>query len=195
VKIWISRPSPLLWLSDELAALVVLPDSLTVQQHAILQQLLEAANIVLDEAFPIFPHSENKRIHQRTLRKDDAVTRRLLSRAGVPSSRLEQPVLTLIEEHMLIGERDIREITNDLGAPPNYTWYYTYTRVDEWEDFVELASMPRDGEADTVTENTILVMNAGAHVRSPVNHRLYSLTPSAISGLDIRSRCFRTVKR
>jgi hypothetical protein len=72
---------------------------------------------------------------------------------------------------------------------------YTYTRVDEWEDFVELASMPWDGEADTVTENTILVMNAGAHVRSPVNHRLYSLTPSAISGLDIRSRCFRTVRR
>jgi hypothetical protein len=35
-----------------------------------------------------------------------------------------------------------------------------YARVDEYEDFVELASMPRDGEEDKVTWDTILVTKA-----------------------------------
>ena len=36
--------------------------------------------------------------------------------------------------------------------------------MDGWEQFIADAARPREGEEATVTENAILVMNAGAHV-------------------------------
>ena len=69
----------------------------------------------------------------------------------------------MLEDHMLIGEEDIRAITERLGAPKVYTWYHDFQRVEDWETFVKNASTPRRGEEKTVTEDTVLVMNAGAH--------------------------------
>ena len=65
---------------------------------------------------------------------------------------------------MLIHEKDIRAITEQLGASPDHYWYHDFKRVDGWEQFIADAARPREGEEATVTENAILVMNAGAHV-------------------------------
>ena len=98
------------------------------------------------------------------LRRNDPTTLRLLARAGVPESRLLRPILTMVEDHMLIHEQDIRAITEQLGASPDHYWYHDFKRVDGWEKFIEDAARPREGEEATVIEDTVLVMNGGAHV-------------------------------
>jgi len=98
------------------------------------------------------------------LRPNDPMTLRLLARAGVPESRLLRPIITMVEDHMLIHEQDIRAITEQLGASPDYYWYHDFKRVEGWEKFIEDAARPRKGEEGTVTEDTVLVMNGGAHV-------------------------------
>jgi hypothetical protein len=70
----------------------------------------------------------------------------------------------MVEDHMLIHEQDIRAITEQLGASPDYYWYHDFKRVEGWEQFLEDAARPREGEEGTVTEDTVLVMNGGAHV-------------------------------
>ena len=98
------------------------------------------------------------------LRRNDPTTLRLPARAGVPEPRLLRPIITMVEDHMLIHEQDIRMITEPLGATPDNYWYHDFKRVDGWEKFIEDAARPREGEEGTVTEDTVLVMNGGAHV-------------------------------
>lgn len=74
----------------------------------------------------------------------------------------------MLEDHMLIGEYDIRQITGKLGAPKEYAWDHDFQRVEGWEEYLRNASRLLEGEESTVTEDTILVMNAGAHVRTSV---------------------------
>lgn len=107
---------------------------------------------------------DHKNVQQLLLKPHDPLTRKVLERAGVPESRLERPVVTMLEEHMLIGQRDIRAITEPLGASKDYYWYHNFQRVPGWEKYVADAVEPRPEEEGTVTEDSILVMNAGAHV-------------------------------
>lgn len=107
----------------------------------------------------------HKNVHHAVLKPDDPKSRLVMERANIPASRMKRPLFTMLEEHMLIDERDIRGITERLGASPSYHWYHDFQRVDKWEEFVANASRPREGEEDIVTEDTILLMNAGAHVR------------------------------
>ena len=55
-------------------------------------------------------------------------------------------------------------VAEPLGATPDNYWYHDFKRVDGWENFIEDAARPREGEEGTVTEDTVLVMNGGAHV-------------------------------
>lgn len=131
--------------------------------HA-LGYLLNQGDIQFDARQPHLPMYDHKNVHQLTLKPGVPKTLDLLARSGVPASRLERPVVTMLEDHMLIGESEIRQITERLGASRTYFWYHDFQRVEGWEEFVKNASMPRQGEAETVTEDTVLMMNAGAHV-------------------------------
>lgn len=87
----------------------------------------------------------------------------LQERAGVPDSRMERPFFTLLEDHMGLGEADIRTITN---VNSDYEWPHKFRRVEGWEDHIKWLATPREGEQDSVTEDTLVLMNAGAHVSS-----------------------------
>lgn len=93
------------------------------------------------------------------------MTAYLQDRAGVPASRLQRPIYTKIDNHILIGEKEVREFSVPLGAKENFPWFEIFEYFEGWESFVRDAARPRDGE-ENVREDTILVLNTGAHVRS-----------------------------
>jgi hypothetical protein len=138
-------------------------DSISQQHFHSLGYSLRMADIEFDVDPPYLAKYNHKNVHQHVLKPGAQSTKRILKRAGVPESRLKRPVITMLEDHMLIHEEDIRTITERLGAPKVYTWYHDFQRVEDWETFVKNASTPRRGEEETVTEDTVLVMNAGAH--------------------------------
>lgn len=91
------------------------------------------------------------------------MTAYLQERAGVPDSRLQRPIYTKFDNHILIGEKEVREFTIPLGAKENFPWYDIFEYFEGWESFVRDAATPREGEKG-VSEDTILVLNTGAHV-------------------------------
>ncbi|KAG6856610.1 hypothetical protein H0H87_002565 [Tephrocybe sp. NHM501043] len=156
--------------------LILIGDSITQQHYHALGYLLNQANLDFDRNPAHLPMHDHKNVRQMLLKPHDALTRRVLERAGVPESRLERPVVTMLEEHMLIGQRDIRAITERLGASKDYYWYHDFQRVPEWEKYVADAVRPRLEEEGSVTEDSILLMNAGAHWS---RHELAMLPPRA----------------
>lgn len=92
------------------------------------------------------------------------MTRSLQERAGVPDSRLERPIMTKIDNHILIGEEDVRNITAKYGAQDDFHWYDIFEYLPDWETFVKDLAAPRVGEEDSVTEDTVMIMNSGPHV-------------------------------
>ncbi|KAG6869090.1 hypothetical protein C0993_003410 [Termitomyces sp. T159_Od127] len=149
-------------------------DSITQQHNHALGYLLNQANLDFDRNSPHLPMYDHKNVRQLLLKPHDPITRKVLERAGVPESRLERPVVTMLEEHMLIGQRDIRAITERLGASKDYYWYHNFQRVPGWEKYVADAVEPRPEEEGTVTEDSIVLMNAGAHWS---RHELAMLPP------------------
>ena len=125
---------------------------------------LRAADIRFDHNPSHLPLHSHKGVHMHALRRNDPTSLRLLARASVPESKLLRPIITMVEDRMLIHEKDIRAITEQLGASPDHYWYHDFKRVNGWEQFIEDAARPREGEEATITEDTVLVMNAGAHV-------------------------------
>jgi len=142
--------------------LILIGDSITQQYHHALDYLLGQSDFRFDVDSPELPMYNHKNVHQAVLKPDHPMSLLVMERGNIPASRMKRPLFTLLEEHMLIDERDIRGITEQLGASPTYYWYHEFQRVDGWEEFVANASRPRDGE-EAVTEDTILFMNAGAH--------------------------------
>lgn len=139
-------------------------DSITQQHHHSLNYLLNQADIQFDQNGPTLPLHNHKNVRQLVLKPHDPKSLELFKRAGVPESRRARPVVTMLEDHMLIGEPEIRGITERMGAKKTYFWYHDFQRVEGWEEFVANAARPRPGESESVTEDTILLMNAGAHV-------------------------------
>ncbi|KAG6811493.1 hypothetical protein H0H92_007141 [Tricholoma furcatifolium] len=156
--------------------LILIGDSISQQHNHALGYLLNQANLDFDRNPSHLPMYDHKNVRTMLLKPHDPLTRKVLERAGVPESRLERPVVTMLEEHMLIGQRDIRAITERLGASKEYVWYHDFQRVPGWEQYVADAVKPRPGEEDTVTEDSILLMNAGAHWS---RHELAMLPPRA----------------
>ncbi|KAF5379998.1 hypothetical protein D9615_006258 [Tricholomella constricta] len=171
--------------------LILIGDSITQQHHHALGYLLNQAGLDFDRNPPHLPMHDHKNVKQALLKPQDPLTRKVLARAGVPESRLERPVVTMLEEHMLIGQRDIRAITERLGASKTYHWYHDFQRVPGWEEYVAEAARPRPGEEDSVTEDTILLMNAGAHWS---RHELAMLPPRS-SDKEEQARVKETYKQ
>ncbi|KAE9409504.1 hypothetical protein BT96DRAFT_848115 [Gymnopus androsaceus JB14] len=97
---------------------------------------------------------------QFVLKNTSSMYKILQEKAGVPDSRMERPFFTILEDHMSLDEADIRAITN---MEPDYEWTHKFRRVDGWEDHIKWLSTPREGEEDSVTEDTLVLINAGAH--------------------------------
>ncbi|KXN81230.1 hypothetical protein AN958_05691 [Leucoagaricus sp. SymC.cos] len=136
-------------------------DSITRQQFQWVEYALAQADIRVTEDPSHLPSYSHKRLHQFILRPGDQMTAYLKDRAGVPDSRLRRPIYTKIDNHILIGEKEVREFSIPLGAKPDFPWYDIFEYFEGWESFVKDAARER-GE-DGVTEDTILVLSTGAH--------------------------------
>ncbi|GAV99304.1 protein [Lentinula edodes] len=126
----------------------------------VVRMLKSPGGLVLVGAVNIGTPSGVANVEQFVLSKTSAMTKILQEKSGVPKSRMERPFFTLLEDHMGLGESDIRAITN---AKPNYKWYHKFRRVEGWEDHLKWLAVPREGEEETVTEDTLVILNAGAH--------------------------------
>ncbi|KAG2011264.1 hypothetical protein CC2G_011405 [Coprinopsis cinerea AmutBmut pab1-1] len=145
------------------AGIIFIGDSISAAHEHGFGSLLGNSGIRFMSEVEHLPFSGRPHLRQHILRPGEPMTLKLQRRAGVPDSRLRYPVFTIIEDHMLIHEPEIRRITEKFGASPQYHWYHNFKRVEGWEDYVKAISRPRVGEEDTVTGDTMLVMNAGAH--------------------------------
>jgi hypothetical protein len=143
--------------------LILVGDSITRQHYHSIMRLLAYAGIVYDSDPAHLPLYDHKNVNQHTLSLQAPSTETLITLAGVPRSRLLRPIVTYLEDHLLIGQADIREITYKFGAEEGYHWWYDYQRVEDWEKFVQEASRPRYGEAESVTEDTVVLLNTGPH--------------------------------
>jgi len=140
-----------LWISDSISA---------AHEHTF-NSILEQAGIRFSLEEQYLPFAKVKNLRHHILRPGHPVTLKLQRRAKVPDSRLRYPVFTIIEDHMLLHEPEIRKITNPRKG---YIWYHDWKRVEGWEDYVRQISRPRVGEEDAVTGDTLVVINTGAHV-------------------------------
>lgn len=120
-------------------------------------------NITFDSNPKHLPLAGVANVEQFVLSKNSPMTKILREKAGVPQSRMERPFFTLLEDHMLLHEPDIRAIT---GAKPNYKWFHKYKMVEGWVDHLKWLAIPREEEKESVTEDTLVMINAGAHVCS-----------------------------
>ncbi|KAJ3758080.1 hypothetical protein EV360DRAFT_44724 [Lentinula raphanica] len=140
--------------------LVLVGDSISRQHWHAIYYTFRHLNITFDSNPKHLPLAGVANVEQFVLSKTSAMTKILQEKAGVPQSRMERPFFTLLEDHMGLGETDIRAITN---AKPNYNWYHKFRRVEGWEDHLKWLAMPRKGEEASVTEDTLVMINAGAH--------------------------------
>ncbi|KAJ3711546.1 hypothetical protein F5878DRAFT_247604 [Lentinula raphanica] len=140
--------------------LVLVGDSISRQHWHAIYYTFRHLNITFDSNPKHLPLAGVANVEQFVLSKTSAMTKILQEKAGVPQSRMERPFFTLLEDHMGLGETDIRAITN---AKPNYNWYHKFRRVEGWEDHLKWLAKPRSGEEASVTEDTLVMINAGAH--------------------------------
>ncbi|KAF8994569.1 hypothetical protein BDQ17DRAFT_1366686, partial [Cyathus striatus] len=138
-------------------------DSISRQHYQQLQYALASAGIDVTEDPDHLPQYNHHRLHQYVLKEGDAMTKYLREKAGVPESRLLRPIYTKMDNHILLGEKEVREIVGELGAQEDFPWRDIYEYFDGWEKFLEDMARPRPGERDTVTEDTVVVLNTGAH--------------------------------
>ncbi|KAJ3784034.1 hypothetical protein GGU10DRAFT_395995 [Lentinula aff. detonsa] len=140
--------------------LVLVGDSISRQHWHAIYYTFRHLNITFDSNPKHLPLAGVANVEQFVLSKTSAMTKVLQEKAGVPRSRMERPFFTLLEDHMGLGQSDIRAITN---AKPDYHWYHKFRRVEGWEDHLKWLAMPREGEEASVTEDTLVMINAGAH--------------------------------
>ncbi|KAH6919213.1 hypothetical protein BKA70DRAFT_1249545 [Coprinopsis sp. MPI-PUGE-AT-0042] len=71
-------------------------------------------------------------------------------RSGVPPSRLKRPILTMIEDSLLVNDADLKIISQRLGTGKGENWKTELPRMQSW---------PKD----LVPEDTVLLLNTGIH--------------------------------
>ncbi|TFL06240.1 hypothetical protein BDV98DRAFT_588529 [Pterulicium gracile] len=143
--------------------LILVGDSITRQHYHSIMHLIASAGITYGSDLPTLPMADHKNVNQHTLNPASPSTALLLSLSGVPKSRILRPIVTYLEDHLFIGQADIREITYRFGAEEGYTWWYDFQRVEDWEKFVQDAARPRYGEVESVREDTVVLLNTGPH--------------------------------
>ncbi|TFK44109.1 hypothetical protein BDQ12DRAFT_594552 [Crucibulum laeve] len=142
--------------------IIFVGDSLTEHHYMFLHYLLGRAGIELDMDPPHLLHSENEMIHEWVLRPNHFMTKVLMERAGTPPSRLIRPIFTRINNPLLIGENDARPLLKNVGAR-DFPWIDGMAYMDGWETYIREAATPKPGEKLATSEDTVLLMNAGAH--------------------------------
>ncbi|KAF5389466.1 hypothetical protein D9757_004330 [Collybiopsis confluens] len=140
--------------------LVLIGDSISTQHWHAIYYTFRHLNITFASNPKHLPLAGVPNVEQFVLSKNSPMTKILQEKAGVPQSRMERPFFTLLEEHMGLDENDIRRITN---AKPDYEWKHRFRGVEGWEDHLKWLAMPREGEEESVTEDTLVMYNAGAH--------------------------------
>ena len=174
------------------------PDSVTAGwEHAfgsLLEQGLNAekGGIAFDPVQAYVHGEEVTGIRPHMLRPNHPKTLELQRRAGVPDSRMKRPVFQIIEEHMLAEPSAIRNITESHGAKKGFTWTLNMKRVPGWEGYLANITTPQPGEADSVTDDSLIVLNTGPHVSLLVVHFQVNLQDSCCcrSGLEAHCICF-----
>ncbi|TEB34056.1 hypothetical protein FA13DRAFT_1828178 [Coprinellus micaceus] len=115
-------------------------------------------------------------IRSQILTPGHPVTLELQKRAGVPDSRMKRPVFSIVEEHLLVHEDELRRLVAPYGARADWPWHLqTMKRAERWVDFLAHLSDPYTGFSNAGREpgrkdieegvewDTILVLNTGAH--------------------------------
>lgn len=121
--------------------------------------LLRRTGIVLE----LQDEEERPHIHSYFLNAEDAQAGSLIELAGVPASRTERPVITLIENAFLVSLDELKGIAKRVGATSNYlSWKSPFPQADKWPTWVDAVSTVKKSEASSYAEDTILVMNAGS---------------------------------
>ncbi|TRM65031.1 hypothetical protein BD626DRAFT_582785 [Schizophyllum amplum] len=148
--------------------LIMIGDSLTVQHRDTFSVGLPTAGIhyevnpphLIDLGYPKVDHVEHWVIRNTT-----QAWKTLVERANVPPSRLERPILTIIQYHLTVNETEIREMTE---GPADAQWSHgsgrgAHPRVPGFQELVAKMATPIPEYADTVTKDTVVLMNTGAH--------------------------------
>lgn len=145
------------------------PDSVTAAWDHALFTYLEQGIISNEYGIPFEYFSVEKdgrrpnTIRGYILRPNHPKTLELQKRAGVPDSRMARPMITRIEDHMLISDDDVRNITESYGGTEGWK-LDALTRADGWEEHLQEIVLPKEGEEKTVTKDSIVIVNNGAHV-------------------------------
>ncbi|EAU89966.1 hypothetical protein CC1G_05882 [Coprinopsis cinerea okayama7 len=154
------------------AGIIFMGDSVSAGHEHAFGSYLEQGGIKFQRIPVVINGNQTEGIRPHILHPDDPLTYELQRRAGVPDSRLKYPIFNIIEDHMLLHPPDIRRITENHGAEEGFTWHLKMKRVDGWEDYLADITRPREGEEDSVTADTILVVNTGAHWSRGTLHML-----------------------
>ncbi|KAF5332286.1 hypothetical protein D9611_008082 [Ephemerocybe angulata] len=142
--------------------LVFMGDSLSQGHEHAFGSYLQEGGIKFTMDPPHLPKDSFIRTH--ILQKHHPMTLELQKRAGVPDSRLDYPIFSVVEEHMLVHEEELRYLTGLNGATEGWPWHLrSMKRADDWEAFFRWLTKGRPGEDASVTRDTILVLNTGAH--------------------------------
>ncbi|TRM64463.1 hypothetical protein BD626DRAFT_491897 [Schizophyllum amplum] len=140
--------------------MILMGDSITRQWHVTMSWKLRQAGVIPEIDAPHLPHQDVPHFIRYTIHPNTPVREYLLKQAGVPESRLERPFLTMVENHLSIPHTDIRKITD---TPADYPWDHKHPQVDAWHQYVKEMVAPVAGEEASVTEDSVVVMNTGAH--------------------------------
>ena len=79
---------------------------------------------------------------------------------------MERPLLTVIQYHLSVNETEIRALTE---GPEDAQWSHgsgrgAHPRVPGFQELVVSLAQPIPEHADTVTKDTVVLFNTGAHV-------------------------------
>ncbi|KAF5346505.1 hypothetical protein D9756_010106 [Leucocoprinus leucothites] len=164
-------------------------DSISRQHFQWFEYALARADVHIKEDPEHLPSYSHKRLHQFILKPGDSMTAYLQDRAGVPDSRLQRPIYTKIDNHILVGEKEIREYTVPLGAKQDFPWFDHFQYFEGWEEFVRETARARGEQG--VAEDTILVLNTGAHW----SRGAFYMLPNTGDAFEQQSRVTAALKR
>jgi hypothetical protein len=117
-------------------------------------------------------------IRSQILTPGHPVTLELQKRAGVPDSRMKRPVFSIVEEHLLVHEDELRRLVGmsclskmakvkllnhippsmaaPYGARADWPWHLqTMKRAERWVDFLAHLSDPYTGFSNAGTLHSI----------------------------------------
>ncbi|KAL1746918.1 hypothetical protein HDZ31DRAFT_61741 [Schizophyllum fasciatum] len=149
--------------------LILIGDSLTVQHRDTFSVGFPSVGIHYDvnppHLFEELGYTKIDNVVHWVARNNTPAWNTLMERAGVPASRMERPLLTVIQYHLSVNETEIREMTE---GPEDAQWAHgsgrgAHPRVPGFQELVASLATPVPEHAETVTKDTVVLFNTGAH--------------------------------